>query len=144
MSKATIRISHCRGRPLFVPAFVIPPALGVVLAIVVFGAGYVAMQTIGKSQMKMKNFEGSDLLGRMWIPVRDELSEVVRMGGRVTAASSEWTGVPNLYKQSTPTRFIREWSDTSSAGEVAALVASASTMEENRQQRRSSSRTSCS
>ena len=134
MSKTTLRnIAIVVGVLLFMPAFVISPGLAIVLALIVVGAGYVAMQAIGKSQTKMKNFEGTDLLEKMWIPVRDELSQVVRMGGRVTAASSVWTGVPNLYKQETPATFHQGMERyVNKRAQVAPLVASASTTEENR------------
>ena len=136
MSNTTLRnIAIVAGIILFVPFFVISPALAVVLAIIVFGAGYVTMRTIGNSEVRVKKDRHSDVLDRMWIPVRDELSEVVRMGGSVTAASSVWSSVPNLYKQETPTTFHQGMERyVNQRAKVAALVASASTTEESRLQ----------
>ena len=135
MSNITLRnIAIVAGIVLFVPAFVISPALAVVLTIIVVGAGYVAMRAIGNSEVRVKKDRHSDVLDRMWIPVRDELSEVVRMGGSVTAASSVWSGVPNLYKQETPATFHQGMERyVNERAEVAALVASASTTEESQQ-----------
>ena len=83
----------------------------------------------------MKKQDVGDLLNRMWVPVRDELSQVVRMGGRVTSATSVWTRVPNLYKQETPTTFHEGMERyVNQRAKVAALVASATTTEESRQQ----------
>ena len=136
MSKTTLRnIAIVAGIILFVPAFVISPGLAIVLAFIVVGAGYVTTRAIGNSEVRVKKDRHSDLLGRMWIPVRDELSEVVRMGGSVTAASSVWSGVPNLYKQETPATFHQGMERyVNQRAKVAALVASASTTEESRQQ----------
>ena len=136
MSNTTLRnIAIVAGIILFVPFFVISPALAVVLAIIVFGAGYVTMRAIGNSEVRVKKDRHSDVLDRMWIPVRDELSEVVRMGGSVTAASSVWSSVPNLYKQETPTTFHQGMERyVNQRAKVAALVASASTTEESRLQ----------
>ena len=135
MSNTTLRnIAVVAGIVLFVPAFVISPGLAVVLTIIVVGAGYVAMRAIGNSEVRVKKDRHSDVLDRMWIPVRDELSEVVRMGGSVTAASSVWSGVPNLYKQETPATFHQGMERyVNQRAEVAALVASASTTEESQQ-----------
>ena len=136
MSNTTLRnIAVVMGIILFVPAFVISPGLAIVLAFIVVGAGYVATRAIGKSEVRVKKDRHSDLLDRMWIPVRDELSEVVRMGGSVTAASSVWTGVPNLFKQQTPATFHQGMERyVNQRARVAALVASASKTEESRKQ----------
>ena len=136
MSNSTLRtVAVVAGIVLFVPAFVISPGLAIVLAFIVVGAGYVATRAIGNSEVRVKKDRHSDVLERMWIPVRDELSEVVRMGGSVTAASSVWSGVPNLYKQETPTTFHQGMERyVNQRAKVAALVASASTTEESRKQ----------
>ena len=136
MSTTTLRnIAVVAGIILFVPAFVISPGLAIVLAFIVVGAGYVATRAIGNSEVRVKKDRHADLLDRMWIPVRDELSEVVRMGGSVTAASSVWSGVPNLYKQETPATFHQGMERyVNQRAKVAALVASATTTEESRQQ----------
>ena len=136
MSNTTLRnIAVVAGIVLFVPAFVISPGLAIVLAFIVVGAGYVTTRAIGNSEVRVKKDRHADLLDRMWIPVRDELSEVVRMGGSVTAASSVWTGVPNLFKQETPTTFHQGMERyVNQRAKVAALVASATTTEESRKQ----------
>ena len=136
MASTTLRtIAVVTGIILFVPAFVISPGLAIVLAFIVVGAGYVTTRAIGNSEVRVKKDRHSDVLERMWIPVRDELSEVVRMGGSVTAAASVWSGVPNLYKQETPTTFHQGMERyVNQRAKVAALVASASTTEESRKQ----------
>ena len=106
MGNTTLRnIAVVGGIVLFVPAFVISPALGVVLAVILIGAFMAAQRILGASEDRLKKEDVGDLLNRMWIPVRDELSVVVRTGGRVTSATSVWSGVPNLYKQEAPTTF---------------------------------------
>ena len=136
MSNTTLRnIAVGAGVILFIPAFVISPALGVVFAVVLFVGFFVAQRVMGKSEVRVKKDNVDDLLNRMWIPVRDELSEVVRTGGRVTSATSVWSGVPNLYKQETPATFHRgmEWYVNRRA-QAAALVASVTDTEDSRQQ----------
>ena len=82
-----------------------------------------------------KDNVGDYLLNRMWIPVRDELSEVVRRGGSVTSATSVWSSVPNLYKQETPTTFHQGMERyVNQRAQAAALVASVTATEESRQQ----------
>ena len=136
MSNTTLRnIAVAAGVILFIPAFVISPALGVIFAVVLFVGFFVAQRVMGKSEVRVKKDNVDDLLNRMWIPVRDELSEVVRTGGRVTSATSVWSGVPNLYKQETPATFHRgmEWYVNRRA-QAAALVASVTDTEDSRQQ----------
>ena len=136
MSNNTLRnIAIVVGIVLFVPAFVVNPAFGVFLAVILIGAFIAAQRMLGASEVRMKKQDAGDLLNRMWIPVRDELSQVVRMGGRVTSATSVWTRVPNLYKQETPTTFHEGMERyVNQRAKVAALVASATTTEESRQQ----------
>ena len=136
MTNTTLRnIAVGAGVILFIPAFVISPALGVVFAVVLFVGFFAAQRVMGKSEVRVKKDNVDDLLDRMWIPVRDELSEVVRTGGRVTSATSVWSGVPNLYKQETPATFHRgmEWYVNRRA-QAAALVASVTDTEDSRQQ----------
>ena len=106
MNNTTLRnIAIVVGVILFVPAFVISPAFAVVLVIIVVGAWYVVAQVVGNSEVRVKKEGKTDRLYKMWVPVRDELTEVVRVGGKVTSSSSVWTAVPNLYKQETPATF---------------------------------------
>ena len=136
MGNTTLRnIAIVGGIVLFVPAFVISPALGVVLAVILIGAFMAAQRILGASEDRLKKEDVGDLLNRMWIPVRDELSVVVRTGGRVTSATSVWSGVPNLYKQEAPTTFHEGMERyVNERAQVAALVASVTATEESRQQ----------
>ena len=134
MSSATLRsIAIVTGIVLFVPAFVISPAFGVVLAVILIGAYIAAQRMLGASEARLKKDDVGDLLNRMWIPIRDELSEVVRTGGAVTSATSVWSGVPNLYKQETPATFHQGMERyVNERAQVAALVANATATEESR------------
>ena len=136
MGNTTLRnIAIVGGIVLFVPAFVISPALGVVLAVILIGAFMAAQRILGASEVRLKKEDVGDLLNRMWIPVRDELSVVVRTGGRVTSATSVWSGVPNLYKQEAPTTFHEGMERyVNERAQVAALVASVTATLESRQQ----------
>ena len=136
MGNTTLRnIAIVGGIVLFVPAFVIDPALGVVFAVILLLGFIVAQRTIGTSEVRTKKDNVDDLLNRMWIPVRDELSEVVRRGGSVTSATSVWTSVPNLYKQETPATFHQGMERyVNQRAQAAALVASVTATEESRQQ----------
>ena len=136
MTNTTLRnIAIVGGIVLFVPAFVISPALGVVLAVILIGAFMAAQRILGASEVRLKKEDVGDLLNRMWIPVRDELSVVVRTGGRVTSATSVWSGVPNLYKQEAPTTFHEGMERyVNERAQVAALVASVTATLESRQQ----------
>ena len=136
MTNTTLRnIAIVGGIVLFVPAFVISPALGVVLAVILIGAFMAAQRILGASEDRLKKEDVGDLLNRMWTPVRDELSVVVRTGGRVTSATSVWSGVPNLYKQEAPTTFHEGMERyVNERAQVAALVASVTATEESRQQ----------
>ena len=134
MSNTPLRnIAIVVGIVLFVPAFVISPAFGVVLAVILIGAYIAAQRMLGASEARLKKDDVGDLLNRMWIPIRDELSEVVRTGGAVTSATSVWSGVPNLYKQETPATFHQGMERyVNERAQVAALVASATATEESR------------
>ncbi len=134
MTNATLRsIAIVTGVVLFVPAFVISPGVGIVLAVILIGAYITAQRMLGASEVRLKKDDVGYLLNRMWIPVRDELSEVVRTGGRVTSATSVWTGVPNLYKQEAPATFHQGMERyVNERVQVAALVASVTDTEESR------------
>ena len=136
MGNTTLRnIAIVGGIVLFVPAFVISPALGVVFAVILILGFIAAQRALGASEMRLKKDNVGDLLNRMWVPVRDELSEVVRRGGSVTSATSVWTSVPNLYKQETPTTFHQGMERyVNQRAQAAALVASVTATEESRQQ----------
>ncbi len=136
MNKTTLRnIAIVVGVILFVPAFVISPPFAVILVVIVVGAWYVATQIVGNSEVSVKKEGKTDRLYKMWIPVRDEMSEVVRMGGKVTSSFSVWTAVPNLYKQETPATFHQGMERyVNKRAEVAALVVGKTSTEEMWQQ----------
>ena len=136
MNKTTLRnIAIVVGVVLFVPAFVISPPFAVILVVIVVGAWYVATQIVGNSEVSVKKEGKTDRLYKMWIPVRDEMSEVVRMGGKVTSSLSVWTAVPNLYKQETPATFHQGMERyVNKRAEVAALVVGKTSTEEMWQQ----------
>ena len=136
MGNTTLRnIAIVGGIVLFVPAFVISPAVGVAFAVILILGFIAAQRVIGTSEVRMKKDNVDDLLNRMWIPVRDELSEVVRTGGSVTSTTSVWTSVPNLYKQQTPATFHQGMERyVNQRAQVAYLVASVTATEESRQQ----------
>ena len=136
MGNTTLRnIAIVGGIVLFVPAFVISPALGVFFAVILILGFIAAQRMLGASEVRLKKDNVGDLLNRMWIPVRDELSEVVRRGGSVTSATSVWRSVPNLYKQETPTTFHQGMERyVNQRAQAAALVASVTATEESRQQ----------
>ena len=136
MGNTTLRnIAIVGGIVLFVPAFVISPALGVVFAVILILGFIAAQRMLGASEVRLKKDNVGDLLNRMWIPVRDELAEVVRRGGSVTSATSVWSSVPNRYKQETPTTFHQGMERyVNQRAQAAALVASVTATEESRQQ----------
>ena len=136
MGNTTLRnIAIVGGIVLFVPAFVISPALGVFFAVILILGFIAAQRMLGASEVRLKKDNVGDLLNRMWIPVRDELAEVVRRGGSVTSATSVWSSVPNLYKQETPTTFHQGMERyVNQRAQAAALVASVTATEESRQQ----------
>ncbi|MCY4530343.1 MAG: hypothetical protein OXD46_15090 [Chloroflexi bacterium] len=136
MSNSTLRnIAIVVGIILFVPAFVISPALGVVFAVILILGFIAAQQMLGSSEVRLKKDDVGHLLNRMWIPVRDELSDVVRTGGKVTSTTSVWTGVPNLYKQEAPTTFHEGMERyVNERAQVAALVASVTATEDSQRQ----------
>ena len=134
MDNTTVKnIAIVGGIVLFVPAFVVSPGLGITFAVILILGFIAAQRVVGGAEIRIKKDNVGDILTRMWIPVRDELSEVVRTGGRVTSASSVWSSVPNLYKQESPTTFHEgmEWYVNERA-QVAALVASVTSTEESR------------
>ncbi len=135
MNNTTLRnIAIVVGVILFVPAFVISPPVAVILVVIIVGAWYVVTQIVGNSEVRVKKEGKTDRLYKMWIPVRDEMSEVVRMGGKVTSSLSVWTAVPNLYKQETPATFHQGMERyVNKRAKVAALVVGKSSSEEMRQ-----------
>ena len=77
----------------------------------------------------------ADILNRMWFPLQEELTDVVRTGGRVTEAPSARTAAPGLSKRETPGTFFREMEQYVRRRElVASFAASDLATEDSRQQ----------
>ena len=74
---------------------------------------------------------GARLLNTVWIPVRDELADVVRGGGKVRTSESVWTHAPNLSKQNSGASFHREMERyVNQRRKVASMAASRLTTDE--------------
>ena len=78
------------------------------LATVILVAGLVIERAYHRPDRFVEQLGEADILNRMWFPLQDELTDVVRTGGRVTEASSAWTTAPGLSKRETPGTFFRE------------------------------------
>lgn len=84
---------------------------GLAIALLAVAAGAaVAWKALDASRRRsaVRTDAGVHLLNTVWIPVRDELAEVVRGGGRVETSESVWTHAPNLSKQNSGGSFHRE------------------------------------
>ena len=112
--------------------------LAVILAFVttvIIVAGLVLVRAFNKPDSFVEQLGEADILNRMWFPLQDELTDVVRTGGRVTEASSAWTAAPRLSKKETPTSFFREMEQYVRRRElVASFAASDLATEDSRQQ----------
>lgn len=137
MSTSTIRnVAVAAGLLTFTFVFVISPVLGVVLAVILLGAFYLAYKVAGKSEVRVEAYRKSELLDRMWLPIRSELAEVVRTGGNVTGPASVWTTVPNLFKHEAPAIFHRGMERyVNQRRRVVSTVASVSTTDKSRRPR---------
>ena len=104
-------------------------------AILVVGLGFVVQRAFHKTDSFVEQYGGADILNRMWFPLQDELSDVVRSQGRVTEASSAWTTAPGLSKRETPRAFYRGMQEyVGQRSFVASLAGGDLETEENRQQ----------
>ena len=112
--------------------------LAVILAFVttvIIVAGLVLVRAFNKPDSFVEQLGEADILNRMWFPLQDELTDVVRTGGRVTESSSAWTAAPRLSKKETPTSFFREMEQYVRRRElVASFAASDLATEDSRQQ----------
>ena len=61
------------------------------LATVILVAGLVIERAYHRPDRFVEQLGEADILNRMWFPLQEELTDVVRTGGRVTESSSAWT-----------------------------------------------------
>ena len=93
------------------------------------------MRAFNKSDSFVEQLGEADILNRMWFPLQEELTDVVRTEGRVTEATSAWTTAPGLSKRETPKTFFTGMQRYVRQRElVASLAASDLATEESRQQ----------
>ena len=105
------------------------------LATVIIVAGLVIERAYHRPDTFVEQLGEADILNRMWFPLQDELTDVVRTGGRVTEASSAWVTAPRLSKRETPRTFFSEMEQYVRRRErVASLAASDLATEDGRQQ----------
>ena len=105
------------------------------LATVIIVAGLVIERAYHRPDRFVEQLGEADILNRMWFPLQEELTDVVRTGGRVTEAPSAWMTAPRLSKKETPTSFFREMEQYVRRRElVASLAAGDLTTEDSRQQ----------
>ena len=76
------------------------------LATVIIVAGLVIERAYHRPDRFVEQLGEADILNRMWFPLQDELTDVVRTGGRVTEVTSAWTTAPRLSKRETPRTFF--------------------------------------
>lgn len=103
--------------------------VGFAIALLVVAAGAaVAWKALNASRRRSA---GARLLNTVWIPVRDELADVVRGGGKVRTSESVWTHAPNLSKQNSGASFHREMERyVNQRRKVASMAASRLTTDE--------------
>ena len=105
------------------------------LATVIIVAGLVIERAYHRPDRFVEQLGEADILNRMWFPLQEELTDVVRTGGRVTEAPSAWMTAPRLSKKETPTSFFREMEQYVRRRELVALLAASDlSTEDSRQQ----------
>lgn len=118
---------------------------GLAIALLAVAAGAaVAWKALDASRRRsaVRADAGVRLLNTVWIPVRDELAEVVRGGGRVETSESVWTHAPNLSKQNSGGAFHREMDRyVNQRRKVASLAAGKLTTDEGIRQMESEQQT---
>lgn len=103
--------------------------------IFLLGLGFVVQRAFHKTDSFVEQYGEADILNRMWFPLQDELSDVVRNRGRVTEASSAWTSAPGLSKRETPRVFYRGMQEyVGQRSFVVSLAGGDLATEENQQQ----------
>ena len=136
MSNKPILIIAVVGGGVFVASSLLfAPVVGIIVAILIIGAGFVLQRALDKPDKFAQQLGQADVLNRMWFPLQDELTDVVKSGGKVTEASSAWTGAPGLSKRETPSTFYSsmQWY-VRQRGLVASLAASDLSTEASRQE----------
>ena len=105
------------------------------LATVIIVAGLVIERAYHRPDRFVEQLGEADILNRMWFPLQDELTDVVRTGGRVTEVTSAWTTAPRLSKRETPRTFFTGMQRYVRQRElVASLATSDLATEDSRQQ----------
>ena len=105
------------------------------VAIAILVAGLVIERAFHRPDRFVEQLGEADILNRMWFPLQEELTDVVRTGGRVTEAPSAWTTAPGLSKRETPRTFFTGMQRYVRQRElVASLATSDLATEESRQQ----------
>ena len=105
------------------------------VAIAILVAGLVIERAYHRPDRFVEQLGEADILNRMWFPLQEELTDVVRTGGRVTEAPSAWTTAPGLSKRETPRTFFTGMQRYVRQRElVASLATSDLATEESRQQ----------
>ena len=106
-NKPFLIIAVVAGCILVMSSLLFAPVVGIIFATFVVGAGFVLQRQLDKPDKFAQQFGQADVLNRMWFPLQDELSVVVKAKGRVTEASSAWTTAPGLSKRETPETFFK-------------------------------------
>ena len=75
------------------------------VAIIFTVAGLVIYKAFHRTDSFVEQYGEADILYRLWFPLQDELSDVLRTGGRVTESSSSWSTAPGISKRETPATF---------------------------------------
>ena len=105
------------------------------IAIFLMGVGFLIQRAFHRTDSFVEQLGEADILNRMWFPLQEELTDVVRTEGRVTEATSAWTTAPGLSKRETPKTFFTGMQRYVRQRElVASLAASNLATEESRQQ----------
>ena len=105
------------------------------IAIFLMGVGFLIQRAFHRTDSFVEQLGEADILNRMWFPLQEELTDVVRTEGRVTEATSAWTTAPGLSKRETPKTFFTGMQRYVRQRElVASLAASDLATEESRQQ----------
>ncbi len=106
-----------------------------IIGILLLGVGFVIQRAFNKTDSFVEQYGEADILNRMWFPLQDELTDVVKTGGHVTEAFSAWNTAPGLSKRETPRTFFTDMQRYVRQREfVATLSASDLATEESLQQ----------
>ena len=95
------------GTIVLATVFWVNPVLAIIFAAVVISVGVTLQRILDRPDKFAQQYGGADILNRMWFPLQDELTDVVKNRGRVTEAASAWTTAPGLSKRESPRAFYR-------------------------------------